>query len=614
MSLLSLATDRRDLGGPFLTTPPSTAGQRFSAEFDAAMAPDRYFNIESSRRDFYTRANDQMHAAGLPVLPLPMDPASPDDIRKPGYNPALLRRDREQAFIDATRAAAEANPDQILAENIDRLIGEAGNRARQRAGELSGTGNGLAAFAGGVLAPTPENILGFFVPPAKAVLGAVPIASGFLRSVGREALFQAEVNAGLTGFAELLDVAARRDTGTTPGVGEIADNVLMSAAGGAVLGGGFHALHIAPRMLWERWNRLPESLRADAPLEVRDAMHAIGTDVLYGGRNRLGLPWELHERYQGNALDAVMRGRPVDLPEISPADRPLTALARIMQQPAEPIAPGALRSPFDTVNALPDADIEAFARQQKPRSFERIDRIDAELAELRKSVEELGRRTPSIADLVDMETGARLREIETDLSAPTLTKKERAALEREREMITATVDPKDRLPKAAQKALDKERVEISKKVAKLEEQRGEAKATADQAVLDLRTKLGRYAEDIEPKRVAEDLGFADTGSLAAALERADFDRLLRAHRDFVPEPATQNAKPASALTPSKAPQPATPEQAAALETRARATIEAGRDPAVEIDGREMPASKALEELDRRVKAAETARSITETCV
>jgi hypothetical protein len=529
-----------------LTSLPSDASERFGAAWDEQFAPDRYFNLQSSRRDWYEKINDQLHAnTGQPPLPYPGDPVTHEELDQMQGNVdvAAIQQARQQKFIDVTRAASQEFPDTILAENIDAYIGQAGDRARQKANDYVGTGNGLAAFAGGALAPTPENLLGFLIPPSRALGGAVAVGRSFLADLGREALYQGAANAGLTAAAQGADVLSRSQTGTAPTAGEVAGNIAMAGVGGAALGGAFHSLHMGSTALFDHWNGLSQAARDAAPQEVRDAFQTIGTDALYQYMNRLGIDPLLHERYQGNALDAVMRGRPVSFDELQPHDTPMTGLATIMSQPTDKVSLDGITTALNRVQALPDSEIESFARQATPNSFARIDKIDAQLTDLHGQIADMDSRTPSIHDLVDPDTSLRLQDIESDLAKPALAKQQRTALEQERDMIVSTVDPADQLPKQAEKTQAKARAGLQAQVDKLAAQRVEAAATAKGATDDLRTKLDRYAgaPGFEPKAAIEDLGFKEPADFADALQRADLMRQARILREHVqpgqPSPA-----------------------------------------------------------------------------
>lgn len=331
--LLDLYAAQAGPSGPALIQTPSTPGERFSAEMGAATAPDRYFNLNGSRRNWYGRTIDELKAETGQAHLNPLDPPTREEMFKDGVAvpTTQIQTDRLNKLIEANRALREVKPDAINAEGIDTFIGVEGDAARQKAAELHDTGNGFFAFAGGALALTPENIGGMMLPPSRLVLGAVPIARGFMSSVLREGLYQGAANAGLTAATTGLDVLARKETGTAPTTGEVAADIAMGFAGGAVLGAGFHALHAGPRALWERWTALPEKVRDNAPLEVKDAMTVLQQDAIYSNANRLGLPWDLHERYQGKALDAIMRGRMPDLGELRPGDPGMTGLGTVLR-------------------------------------------------------------------------------------------------------------------------------------------------------------------------------------------------------------------------------------------------------------------------------------------
>lgn len=599
MGLLDLHAAQAGITEPPLQTLPRTLGERVEVTAAETFAPDRYFSINRARRDMWQRSIDELHEATGEALPNPYGAVTPAEMMRLGNQPAI-EQERRNVIIEKARAAREQKPDLFDPENIDRYIGEEANRRRQRAGSYQDTGNGILNFlASAVLETgTPHGIAGLAIPVTRLPMAASSaVGRTFLGNVGREAAFQAGANSALQAAAEGLDALSRGETGTSAGLGEILTNIAGAAVIGGAIGGGVRALHL-------KWLGLPEKVRADAPLEVKDAFRVIEADALYSGQNRLGVDPLLHERYQGNAMDAVMRGRPVDFADLSrTADTPMTALGTILRQQTD--QPDIrVRDPaplFERMGALPDSEIEAFAREARPNSFARLDRVEAEIAAARASLAEIEGRQPSVADLLDPDTAMRVADIEQDLAAPALTRKERTALERERDMIMATVDPRDRLPKQAEKAQRTERAAAEKQIAKLEEIRQEAKATADAATADLRRKMERYAAKVDPAEAIADLGFKAPADFGMALARADILRQARMVRDILPEGVTPRATDVDLKVNE-----ITPEQTAALKTEAARLVEANPQLEVEIEGRTMSATKAMEEADRLDKEASIA--------
>jgi len=605
MGLLDLHAAQAGINEPPLQTLPRTVGERVEATFGETFAPDRYFTINRTRREMWQRAVDELHGATGEALPNPYGAVTPAEMMRLGNQPAI-ETERRNAIIEKARAARETNPDLFDPENIDRYIGEEANRRRGRAASYEGTGNGIVNFlaAAGLETFTPHGVAGL-VLPATRLPGAAASAVGrtFLGNVGREAVFQAGANAALQAGAEGLDYLSRSETGTAQSLGEVVTNIAGAAVIGGAIGGGVRALHL-------KWLGLPEKIRADAPIEVRDAFRVIEAETLYSGQNRLGVDPLLHERYQGNAMDAVMRGRPVELADLGrTADTPMTALGRVLQMTPDEIRVQGLEglgNAMDRVRALPDRELESVAREIAPRPFERLDKIEADLSAARARIAELESGRQSVADLLDPETAMRLQDIEQDLAAPALTRKQRTALEQERDMIMQSVDPKDRLPKELEKKTRAERTEVEKQIVKLEAAREEAAARGQEAVYDLRRKLDRYAyapgfewagapgQKMGAEPIAKDLGFKAPADLGLAIAKADVLRQARMLREFgigeAPRaPTADTAAPAAALTP---------EQTAALKTETARLVEANPQLEVEINGRIMSASKAMEEADR----------------
>lgn len=501
MGLLDLYASQADTSAPSpLQALPRSLGERLEATAAETFSPDRYFMIAGARRDMWQRSIDELHAATGQTFENPYGAVSSEEMMRLGNQPAITA-ERSQKIIDASRLArAQGNDDLFDPENIDRYIGEEATRRRQTSAVYEGTGNGILNFLGGAAMASiePVNVLALGIPVSRLPLAASSvIGETFLRNVAREAALQAGVNVGLQGVTEALDYTSRRETGTPQTAGEIAANLAGAAVFGGAIGGGIRALHL-------RWLGLPEKVRESAPLEVKDAFRAIEADAIYSGQNRLGVDSMLHERYQGNAMDAVLRGRPVDFAELNrTADTPLTALGTILQRTPDQIRVeglGGLSAALDRTRALPDSEIEAFARETKPNSFARIDKVDAQLTELKTRLQEIETRSP--VDMLDPETAQRVQEIDRNLSAPALTSRRREALEDERAMIMDTVNPNGKMDREVAKTQRSERVEVQKQIDRLERQREEARATADAATADLRRKLGRYEELLGTPRTA----------------------------------------------------------------------------------------------------------------
>lgn len=557
-----------------LQAAPSTLGERVAATTAETFAPDRYFMLEGARRDLWQRSVDELHSTTGQAFANPYGAVTPEEMMRLGNQPAVTA-ERSQKIIEASRSARAAGNDNLFdPENIDRYIGEEATRRRDTAGQLVGTGNGVGNFLAGAAISSiePVNAIGLVLPVGRlGTATASSVGRTFLGSVAREAGVQAGFNVALQGLTEGLDYTSRSETGTPQTAGEIAGNVAGAAVFGALFGGSVKALHLM-------WTGLPESIRENAPTQVKDAFRTIEADALYSGQNRLGVDPTLHERYQGNALDAVMRGKPVDFAELNrTADNPMTALGTILQQAPDRIrAEGVDLGPLiDRVRALPDSEIEAFARESKPNSFARLDKVEGQLADLRSQREEISQRAPTLADMVDPDTAMRLQDIEADLAKPGLRRQAREALEQERDMISQTVDPKDRLPKEAEKKQRAQLADLDKQIARLEPQHQEARATAEAATADLRRKLDRHADLATPApEVAQDLGYQAPADLGAAIVRADALRQSRMMREILPDGPKPGGDPVvRPVAPEKAAAEPTPEELKTLDTQAAAVLE-----------------------------------------
>lgn len=612
MGLLDIYARTSGINEPAAQTQTRTLGERAEATWDATFSPGRYFNIVGAQRDAWQRSIDEIAAVGGPKLANPYMPVTTEEIQRLGNQPAV-EAERRNRVIEAARAAREQYPDLYDPENIDRYIGEEDRRRQEKAESYVGTGNGIGNFlvGAGLETLTPHGLVGLAIPVTRLPLAASSaIGRTFLGNVAREAGFQAGANAGLQAAAEGLDYASRSQLGNAPGLGDMLANVAGAAVVGGALGGGIRALHL-------KWLGLPEKVRLEAPLDVRDAFRAIEADALYSGKNRLGIDSLLHERFVEQSMDPILRGRLPDFASLSrEVDTPFTALGSILRTMPDQVSVRGLEglgSAMDRVRALPDRELEGFAREIAPRPFERLDAVQAEIAQVRAQLADLNARTPNPADLLDPDTAMRLQDIERDLSAPALSRKQRQALEDEREMIMASVDPADRLPKQAEKAQRAEAAALEKQIAKLEEKQAELSPKAEKAVADLRRKLDRYAfapgfewagKPDQPwtgPRVAKDLGFSAPADLDAAIARAEFGRQARMLREIAPEPPRTPPAEQAAV-----PQEVTPEIQKALDAETARLVAASPDLRIEINGRTLSAADALADSDRMARDAQAA--------
>ena len=586
MSLLDMfAAQAGPVSQPLVQT-PSTPGERFSAEFDVSFAPDRWFNLTGARRDEHQKVIDALHTATGQTFANPYGVAPYEDVTRAGGKQALIDerkqkiRDARNALLQDAGVGQDAIPDPDM---IDRQIGEQGDALRRRAGSLVNTGNGLSAFAGGALAPTPENIAGFLIPPAKAVFGATTVARSFLSQVAREAAYQGVTQGALTAASEGLDVLSRSQTGTAQTAGEMVGNIAMGVAAGAVLGGAFHTLHAGLKALWDRWNRLPEQVREKAPLDVRDAMKVLETESIYGEANRLGLPWVMHERYQNAANDPILRGRAVQLEDIRPVDTPMTALATILRQTPDRIEIDGLPRAAARVAALPDAELEPFARQVKPSSFKPLDDVNAQIRALDQRAEAIQQEADQIgvADVADPDTAAILRDIEEKLQRPALRKAEREQLLHERRQWIETLDVRGGLTEALRQGrrdvfpehLPQLR-EIAAERAKLEKELAIARVEAQREIDFLRSKLDKIETGQSDAPVTRETFGGEPADIAKALDAAEFDRMIRTVRENVPGGERPSAAPATrAPVPKPTETGLAPEQMEATKAAADAVLE-----------------------------------------
>jgi hypothetical protein len=624
MGILDLSADAADLSASdSIKALPRSLGERVEASTAAIFAPDRYFNIAGARQEGWQRAVDELHTVTGQKYLNPYAAVTTEEAMSPDFQPGQIVQQRQNKIIEAARMArAQGNEDLFDPENIDRYIAEEATRRREREASFVDTGNGIGNFiaSAAVSMAEPINFITLFGPAARLPsLAAMRTGETFLRNVGREALLQAGVNTAAQALTEALDYRGRAPLGTEQTAGEVAGNLAGAAVFGAALGGGTRALHL-------KWLSLSDKTRLDAPVEVRDAFRVIEADALYSGQNRLGVDPLLHERYEGRSFDAILRGRPVDLADLSrTADTPLTALGTILRS-----EPGTIRADIsglgntvDRVRALPDTEIEAVLREARPDAFKQIDDIARRAAELDARVSQINSELDQIGlpDVVDLDTAARLQDIETQLAKKGLRRQVRQDLEREREMITQSVDPQGRLAeelKALRADFFPEQQKALKEIADAREalarEREAAQSVVTREIEQMRNRLGSmdfgraFADEMPADVLAREFGsFGPTG-LAEAIQRADMMRQVRVFRDVMGEPGSVGFSRSTEAMPSRATETLTPEQVKALdvETARLMENEATASREVSINGRTMSAREAMEDADRMAKDAQAA--------
>lgn len=498
MGILDLAADTASTGiqRP-LDVVPATPGERFEAEFSAAFAPDRYFTREGALRDRAERVISDIQAATGERLPNPYGDVTAEEMMRLGNQPAVsaerLQKLRERATsLKAMTPEEGALPTDYLDTDFEKQIARDATVRRQRASELHGTGAGWAGFLGSMAGESlsPHGLAGFLIPVTKAPTAAsIAIGETFLANVAKETAFQAGANIALQAGAEGLDYAARRESGTEQTAGEVALNIAGAGVFGGIIGGGARALHL-------KWLGLPESVRAAAPTEVKDAFRVIEGEALYAGGNRFGLPPDVHRRMIERSVEDIMRGKPVQASDIwGGSDTAMTALGRVLRNRPEEIQANitGLWDRLDTVGRLPDDQLEAFARQLKPRSFMAYDRLNQEIGAARGELAAMNRNLEAVtaADMVDPLTGARLADIDARLEARALSARERDQLIRERDMIIQSVDTTGTLAKD----LERERLAMESDAERTQRRRLEDKI--DKAEAELKVQRGEVQREVE---------------------------------------------------------------------------------------------------------------------
>lgn len=197
----------------------------------------------------------------------------------------------------------------------------------------------------------------------------------------------------------------------------------------------------------------------------------------------------------------------------------------------------------------PDTPQAMMARLREPELYDQIDAIESRIGETQLRVEELTsfieeRRVSDAVSLIDQPSGARLREIETELDNPATPRARREALEREADMIVESIGP-ERIAKAANDSAIKPRHQLREarraqrrdrqaqsrllnRARELEEGLRFPEQTPNKETPDLGTEaadvntrleaeaptmLDRAREMVEAARVADDDGMVSVGGV-----------------------------------------------------------------------------------------------------
>lgn len=327
MSVLGLMENTAPIQSttPDLTSVPSTAGERFSGAWDAAQTDDRYWNIQSARRQRADKIIGDYHAMTGEKLLNPFDNAPTqkevaENLGQPTtaiYAKRLETLRQKTADLKAQQPTLGGLPDDFLdVDSIDTSIAGQAVGARQAAEKQVGTGNGLAAFAGSAAGEmaSPHGVASMFFPvsrlptaTAEAVGGAW---MGTLRNVGKEALLQGAVQGAVQAAATVVDYGTRKQIGTEQTSEEIAHEILSAAGGGAVFGAAFRAAHLGILKL--------AGHGVEVPPAVKDAALVVESKELYGDKNALQVPAAAHEAAIDKSVADVAMNRPADVAAIVP--------------------------------------------------------------------------------------------------------------------------------------------------------------------------------------------------------------------------------------------------------------------------------------------------------
>jgi hypothetical protein len=304
---------------------PSGFSERFSTAMNAAgFAPDDWHNARNAQSERFQKIADDYFALTNERLLNPFDVSiTREEMRKYPNMPIPyvlqkrleVARDKTRAMRDQVGDRGGVDPDFLNVDRINTSIGQTGEAMRHANDALVGSGNGFGAFLGGIVGSSvrPENIAAGLVPVSRLPMASAEgIGRTFLGNVGREALLQGGVQAGAAAVGEAAGYGTREQFGTAPTAGEMIQNVLGAAIGGAAFGGTLRATHLGlsrlihgPQVEIRPGEYGPA---VEVPQTVKDATVVMQTGDLYGQMNKLGVPEPVHDRAFLSAAPDVVAG------------------------------------------------------------------------------------------------------------------------------------------------------------------------------------------------------------------------------------------------------------------------------------------------------------------
>lgn len=332
---------------------PTEFAENFGVAFDAARAPDHYGLYQQAMAAKYQAALARYASQTGRLVENPFAVLQPGDTREAflRWRPDSELPDAYRAKVDALLAEARATdpemPDPAL---FDTAIAGEAKWLRRREAEIGSGATGWGAaggFAGGSAGTMtqPVQLAGTIV-----TLPVGGVAWGAARSVAARILgtaaTEAGLSAGIQAGAEAIDYPLRRRLGTEASGEEIASNILMAGAGGALLGGAFRGGAEIGRVV------LPSLRETLLRLRSRgDNLGQAGRDAEYV------LQGELQLRTTGPGDNIVAHGRAVEAAMADVADGLSVDVARL-QAAVRSIDANPIGDPLEPLIDLTTADLE----------------------------------------------------------------------------------------------------------------------------------------------------------------------------------------------------------------------------------------------------------------
>lgn len=306
-----------------LPTVPRDFGERFTLNWKAARAPDKWWFYDTRMMELWDDALDQLQKATGQnfVNPYRVRPDGAPAPWRPGSAPApewqrrLETTDRSTAIDAALKAFDQARegqfdlPDPRRFEDRVRAESVKLRQDAEKSALASYGAGGLGAFLGAAAGELSHPVNVATLPLGGEYAIANVARMGLLKFLGRNALVEGGVAAASQTAIEALDAPYQERLATDTGIGDRVERVLTAGVGGAILGLGLSGLVAAVR---------GARFRGRMALDEADALKVAERNVYAAERNPLGPDGaNAHARATSVAEVQVSAGRHADIDAIT---------------------------------------------------------------------------------------------------------------------------------------------------------------------------------------------------------------------------------------------------------------------------------------------------------